>query len=365
MKCEEDCMNEVILFGTGMYYEKKYQSIKEKYKVKCCLDNRIGVGEKQINKDGLTVINPKDLDDSSTIIFLMSVRFIDMWKQMVSLGVNPDRLEVPFSITSYFENDEAIIASVDKILFSKDYFICVLKDGNELVVRDEDDWKEALRDFYRKKYPIIDAISNMDTMPVSQQFATERGTPIDRKYIDYFLRGNKQYITGDVLEIEDGYYTKKFGDNYKSIVMDVSSDAACVDFNANLEIGEGIKEGIADCFILTQTLMYIYDLEKTSDSIYKLLKPGGVLLITCSGISQNSRRCMDNYGCYFSFNASVYGKMFGDKNKFEIVESGSLGNAKTSLAHLAGLCCEDLKESDFEFNDKYYPLISYAVVRRK
>lgn len=48
----------------------------------------------------------------------------------------------------------------------------------------------------------------------------------------------------------------------------------------------------------------------------------------------------------------------------EVLEVGSYGNVKTVSAHLNGLCCEDLAEDDFAPNDKYYPLIVYAVVRK-
>ena len=50
--------------------------------------------------------------------------------------------------------------------------------------------------------------------------------------------------------------------------------------------------------------------------------------------------------------------------KATIIDVGSYGNVKTVLAHLVGMCAEDLQTSDFEMNDRYYPLIVYAVVRR-
>lgn len=72
---------------------------------------------------------------------------------------------------------------------------------------------------------------------------------------------------------------------------------------------------------------------------------------------------MDNYGSYFNFNAAVFNKMFQNE-KATIVDVGSYGNVKTALAHLAGMCAEDLQANDFEMDDRYYPLIVYAVVRR-
>ena len=51
------------------------------------------------------------------------------------------------------------------------------------------------------------------------------------------------------------------------LIMDVSSKDEGITFQGNLETGEGILDGIADCFILTQTLMYIFDLKNLHVSV--------------------------------------------------------------------------------------------------
>ena len=55
-------------------------------------------------------------------------------------------------------------------------------------------------------------------LPVSRSFGIERGIPIDRYYIENFLRrhsGLSEYapgaIHGDVLEVGDDMYTQQFG----------------------------------------------------------------------------------------------------------------------------------------------------------
>ena len=358
-------MEEIVLFGTGRYFETKLHSIQEDYKVSVCLDNNVRPSESRLTDTGITVINPVDLKDDNVRIFLMSVRFISMWKQLVDMGVDPCRIVYPYNIQPYFENDMALTNGIQRLLFEKENIYCVLRDGKEKRIRDEEGWRGLLREMYRKTYPLIDAVSSMNTEPISRQFGTERGVPVDRQYIEIFLKDNQKYITGDVLEVEDAFYTEKYGTNItKSYVMDVSSTASGITFNANLETGEGVREGVADCFILTQTLMYVFDLASVVKNIYRLLKSGGVALITCSGISQNSRRCMDDYGCIFNFNADALRRMFNDRAHFEIIDAGSYGNVKTVTAHIAGLCVEDLNDDDFVYNDKYYPLISYIVVRR-
>ncbi len=361
-------MEEIIVFGTGKYFEYKRAAIEKNYNIVCFLDNKVSEQTYTVYRDtGIKVINPKEIEvERTTRIFLMSVHFVSMWRQLCKMGINPKRLVFPYKEKPYFENEEALCGLLDGIEFGIESFSCIQKNGEITKVVEEEEWSSLLRTAYRHKYPFIRAAASMEPLPISRQFGTERGTPIDRYYIEQFLEEHKEFIQGDVLEIEDNSYTIRFGqDRVKlSVVMDVSCTDSDITFNGNLETGDGIREEIADCFILTQTLMYIYDLKSCAHHISRLLKKDGVVLITCSGISQNSVRCMDNYGCYFNFNEAALIKMFEQEPSFTVVESGSLGNVKTVISHLGGLCCEDLKEEDFKINDKYYPLIVYAVVKK-
>ena len=361
-------MEEIIVFGTGKYFEYKSPAIEKNYDIVCFLDNKVSEQTQAVYKDTeIKIINPKEIDiEGTTRIFLMSVHFVSMWRQLCKMGINPKRLVFQYKEKPYFENEEALCSWLDEIEFGIESFSCIQKNGEITKVAEEGEWRALLRAAYRHRYPFIGAAASMETLPISRQFGTERGTPIDRYYIEQFLEEHKKFIQGDVLEIEDNSYTKRFGqDKVKlSIVMDVSSTDSDITFHGNLETGDGIREEIADCFILTQTLMYIYDLKSCAHHISRLLKKDGVALITCSGISQNSVRCMDNYGCYFNFNEGALVKMFEHEPSLIVEESGSMGNVKTVIAHLGGLCCEDLEEEDFKVEDKYYPLIVYVVGKK-
>ncbi|MBP3768913.1 MAG: hypothetical protein J6I48_02220 [Lachnospira sp.] len=357
-------MEKILLFGTGKYFMTKH-NIFEKYEVIGIIDNKIKEPTKYDNTS-IDMFNPADIKDGVEKIFLMTMFFVSMWKQLVELGVNPNRIVYPYFLKPYFQSDSVVDEMVDNIVFTREQIDITCKDGRIFSVKTQEEWNEVLRQIYRSRYRIIDAISKMDLLPVSEQFATERGTPIDRYYIDMFLEKNSQYIKGDVLEIEDNAYTKKYGGNHynSSIVMDLNSKNENIDFNANIETGEGIKGAIADCFICTQTLMYIYDLKSAAHNIIEMLKSKGVALITCSGLSQNSRRCMESYGAYWGFNEASLKKIFDNTDGAKVIESGTFGNVKTVSAHINGLCIEDIDESDFKENDVCYPLIVYAVVKK-
>lgn len=61
---------------------------------------------------------------------------------------------------------------------------------------------------YRVLHPA--RISLRKTRPVSDVFGFDRGTPIDRYYIEKFLGENQNLIKGNVLEIADSTYSKRF-----------------------------------------------------------------------------------------------------------------------------------------------------------
>src|SRR5215210_6981680 len=51
------------------------------------------------------------------------------------------------------------------------------------------------------------------TRPLSANYGLERGTPVDRVYIERFLKTHAEDIHGRVLEIRDPRYTRAFGND--------------------------------------------------------------------------------------------------------------------------------------------------------
>ena len=56
--------------------------------------------------------------------------------------------------------------------------------------------------------------------------------------------------------------------------------------------------------------MFIYDLKKVVFNIHRMLKPGGVALVTVAGISQISRYDAENWGSYWGFQRDSLKKLF-------------------------------------------------------
>lgn len=224
--------------------------------------------------------------------------------------------------------------------------------------------KKIIKTLVRKKTPIVfnDPLLNL---PVSKKFGLDRGTPIDRYYIDTFLLNNSSHITGNVLEVAESYYSTKYGENIEN---SCTFNTAAANVNANI-IGDltdesTLPDGIIDCFICTQTFNFIYDVEKAVRGAHHLLKPGGVLLATVAGLCQISRYDMDRWGDYWRFTTASAQKIFGQVFKGD-VDVKSSGNVLAACALLQGVAVEDLPNSALlDDNDPDYQVIITVVARK-
>ena len=195
-------------------------------------------------------------------------------------------------------------------------------------------------------------------LPLSDDWGFSRGTPIDRFFIERFLARHQGDIGGHVLEVKDDTYTRRFGAHRVSAsdVLDVRADNSRASIIADLQTATSIPSDSFDCLILTQVLDEIDDVEAALGTVLRVLKPGGVALITVPGISQISSNPEEASKWSRSFYPrtlqQLLAKFFDPKTL--IVEG--FGNLKTTIGFLAGLAQEDLAKDDFLLQDQRYPL---------
>ncbi|KPK84754.1 MAG: hypothetical protein AMS27_09115 [Bacteroides sp. SM23_62_1] len=194
--------------------------------------------------------------------------------------------------------------------------------------------------------------------PVSQLFGVDRGQPVDRYYIEKFLNENKKYIQGTVVEIGDDTYARKYGMNItRQEILHLTSDNPRATIIGDLTNQKTLKNQIADCFICTQTLNFIYDVKSAIEGIYFMLKDKGCALVTVSGISQISRYDMERWGDFWRFTdksiSGIFSEVFGSEN----IQLHTYGNVLSSVALLEGISAEELSEDELLFNDNVYQVI--------
>ena len=182
--------------------------------------------------------------------------------------------------------------------------------------------------------------------PISQSFGLDRGLCIDRYYMEHFLGQCSGDIKGEVLEVGDDVYTVRFGGERvtKSDVLHVTEDNVRANIVADLTQAEQIPSDAYDCIVLTQTLQFIYDMRKAIQTLYRILKPNGVLLVTLSGINRISRYDMDRWGEYWRFTSLSASRLFEEVFPPSRVTVQGYGNVLAAVAFLHGLAVTELRQ---------------------
>ena len=195
--------------------------------------------------------------------------------------------------------------------------------------------------------------------PIDRFYGWQWGQVIDRYYIEKFLAGVATDIHGRVLEIAENSYTLRFGSDRvtQSDVLHYVSGNPKATIIADLTDADHIPSNTFDCIILTQTLQFIYNVAAAIRTLQRILKPGGVLLLTCHGISQISRSDMANWGEYWRFTSLSVQKLLGEVFPEDHLTVHAYGNVLAATAFLYGLTAGELHQAELDYRDPDYELI--------
>jgi SAM-dependent methyltransferase len=200
--------------------------------------------------------------------------------------------------------------------------------------------------------------------PISTEFGFDRGTPIDRYYIERFLADNAAAVCGRVLEVGDDSYTRRFGGTRvtQRDILHVRPEPG-VTIVGDLSAANVLPSGAFDCAIITQTLHLIYDMAAALRQLHSSLRPGGVLLLTVPGISQIAQ---DEWGETWFWSLTPLSlrrlteSVFGTGN----VTIGCHGNVFAATVFLQGIALEEVDASKLRPMDPSYPVTITAAARR-
>ena len=195
--------------------------------------------------------------------------------------------------------------------------------------------------------------------PIGRIFGSEWGQCIDRYYIESFLARHTADIHGHVLEVADNTYTRQFGGTrvQHSDILHVSPQHSGATITADLTCADHLPSETFDCVIFTQTLQFIYDVRAALRTLYRILKPGGVLLATGNGISQIARWDMDHWGEYWRFTSLSAHRLFTEVFPVSDVAVQAHGNVLAALAFLHGLVSEELQKDELDYFDPDYEVL--------
>ena len=208
--------------------------------------------------------------------------------------------------------------------------------------------------------------------PVSRQYGFDRGTPIDRHYIEHFLARHGHQpgysggcIRGKVLEFGSDAYVRRFGHALETVdVMNAVDGNPSATLVGDLASGEGVPVERYDCIVCTQTLHVIYDMGGAVATLHRALRPGGVVLATVPGITSTARPDRDHWGDYWRLTTASARRLFEEAFLAGEVHVEAYGNLAAATAFLHGLAAEELRPAELDLRDPDYETL-VAVRARK
>lgn len=196
------------------------------------------------------------------------------------------------------------------------------------------------------------------TSPIDANWGYERGTPIDRIFIERFIGMHAADIRGRILEIAAPDYTTRYGRDVEHVdilmATEGNPEATIV---ADLVDAPQIPSDAFDCAIVTETLQFVYDVRAALATLHRILAPGGVVLATVPGITKISPPEDAQFGEWWHYTGRSALRLgeeaFGAGN----VEVVTYGNVLTAAGFLFGLAAADLRADELALHDPLYEVV--------
>ena len=203
-------------------------------------------------------------------------------------------------------------------------------------------------------------ISLRRTRPLSEAWGFDRGTPVDRFYLDGFIEEHRADVRGDVLEIKSPGYTRRFGGDAVTQAHVLDVDPRNTDATIVADLGEpgSLPAGAFDCFLLMQTLQFVRRPEIALANAWSALRPGGSLLVTVPAASALERGLPDLWRWTPAGMEELIGRACPDA----VADVRGYGNVLACCAFLQGMAAEELRPDRLRDHDPALPLVVCARV---
>jgi len=213
--------------------------------------------------------------------------------------------------------------------------------------------RHAYTDWRRRRPPNLGDLRR--TTPIDPNWGFERGTPIDRVYVETFVGAHAADIRGRVLEIAAPDYTNRFGRGVEKVdILMVTEGNPQATIVGDLTDAPQIPDDTFDCAIVTQTLQFVYDVRAAFATLHRVLAPRGVLLVTVPGLTKISPPEDEAFGEWWHFTSRSMRRLaeeaFGEGN----VEVEAFGNVLSAAGFLYGLAASDLSPEELDTRDRLY-----------
>lgn len=361
-------MDKVLIWGTGKYCEGKYKNISKLYDVSAFIDNNC---DKQTFYQR-NVIPPSRINEYEwKYIIILVANFFEILQDIKRMRIPAEKILLGVNYKPYTGRERMYMAGGRKhIAINKDYQVIYWEEGdnNSIVVNG---WEDVNTYFQERKKEMIQYIRRLPDVPVERGQGALIGKSIKRFYTEDYISKNRYDIRGVVGEMEDRRYTKMFGSENlieKSYIIEYHAnfpEEEKFGLGIDLSTGEGVVCEKFDCLICTHTLSYVLNLENAIDNLLKMIKPGGNLLITVSGMLHSpSAQELEDYKLLYGILPAVIRKILArycDEIEYSLE---TYGNLKCAVATLYGVSSDAFTREELLIVDEDYPLLVGVKIRK-
>lgn len=199
------------------------------------------------------------------------------------------------------------------------------------------------------------------TRPFSENFGFDRGTPIDRYYLMRFLDRHRAAVHGDVLEIQETGYTRRYGHDLAAVhSVDINPQVRPM-FVCDLAQSETVLASDRyDCFLMPNTLCFLRDLDGCLRNAIRVIRPGGWILATAPAMVPLIPDGPD----YWRLSADGWREVATRVWPGCEVEVKAEGNCLSAAAAMFGLAFEELTPAELDVHDPRYPVLVTIACRK-
>jgi SAM-dependent methyltransferase len=130
-------------------------------------------------------------------------------------------------------------------------------------------------------------------------------------------------------------------------------------FIGDLSNAPQLPDNSFDCIVLTQTLHLIYNYKDALQTCYRILKPGGALLLTVPGISHIDQGEWKDIWLW-SFTQASIKRLLGDTFPHQETPVETFGNVLAATAFLYGMGLPEVNKAQLDETDPHYQVIITA-----
>jgi SAM-dependent methyltransferase len=186
---------------------------------------------------------------------------------------------------------------------------------------------------------------------------------VNRVFIEEFIQEFASDIRGKCLEFQDDDYTSRFGGNKvnRVDVLHIDSSNPHATIVADLTEPYESPSNHFDTIICTQTLHLIFNVQRAVGELHRVLKPGGVLLVTAPQGGMIARGWTE----YWRFTSEGLRRLLAESFGAEQITIRCYGNSLTTAGTLRGLVAHDFTPAQLTHHDPTFGLVVCARATKK